>query len=152
MKTKKEKKETKRSKVKFPGLVKAVNSRPRQEHIDFDYLDKLTDAEKQWLSNFNEEWLSGNFNHPGKIFHKSKKSKRDCYNRNNARNRDLYSIGRTNGWQTLKDEADPDPVNPMGHEDTIVNLLDQKDELQEQSKEANLLKKEDGSTNGTDNN
>lgn len=94
---KKSTKTTKRSRVKYPGLVKSMNTKVRQELIDHDYIDKLTDKEKQFLSNFNEEYIGANFQHKGKKMHKSKKMKRDCYNRNNARNRDIHSISSVTG-------------------------------------------------------
>jgi hypothetical protein len=65
--------------------------------MDFDYLDKLSDSEKQWLSNFMEEYVSGNFTHKGKIMHRTKKEKRECYSRNNSRNRDALSISNATG-------------------------------------------------------
>ena len=100
---KKSTKPTKRSRVKYPGLVKNVNTKVRQELIDHDYIDKLNDKEKEFLSNFNEEYLGANFQHKGKQLHKSKKRKRDCYNRNNARNRDIHSISSVTGNLTTTD-------------------------------------------------
>lgn len=113
--------------------MKEVNPKNRWEHIDHDYLDKLSDKEKEWLSNFNEEYLSGNFNHKGKKFHKTKKEKRDCYNRNNARNRDLFTIARTWGWvvgaenaelESAIDNARTETMNPESQENAVIDLLD----------------------------
>lgn len=123
---------TKRSKTRFPGLVREVNPKTRWEHIDHDYLDKLSDKEKEWLSNFNEEYLSGNFNHKGKKLHRTKKEKRECYSRNNARNRDWFTINRTKGW--VVDSQDHMAVieskqnnDPQSQENTVIELLDLKD-------------------------
>lgn len=122
-----------RKSIKYPGLDKRVNSRTRHELIDFDYVDKLSDTEKKWLSNFMEEWLSGNFNHEGRIFHKSKKSKRECYNRNNARNRDAMSIAQATG--NMRYSADKAADAPMTNkavpaldsvESSIIDLIDLK--------------------------
>lgn len=66
--------------------------------IDHDYINKLSHEEKKWLSNFNEEYVGGNFNHEGKKFHRSKKQKKTCYDRNNARLRDVVARNRTRGW------------------------------------------------------
>lgn len=124
-----QKKKTKRSKTKYPGLVKEVNPKTRWEYLDQDYIDKLSPKEKEWLSNFNEEYLSGNFKHPGKKLHKTTKERRECYTRNNARNRDLYTINRTKGWVQ---ELNPETVdsakiaNPAGQEDALIDLLDLK--------------------------
>src|SRR5690606_23439772 len=40
---------------------------------------------------------SGNFNHSGKKFHKTKSQKKACYDRNNARNRDQFIRLKTFG-------------------------------------------------------
>ena len=124
-------KKTKRSKVKYPGLTHNVNPKTRWELIDHDYVDDLTDEEKSWLSNFNEEYLSGNFTHKGKRLHKTKKAKQACYTRNNARNRDIMTLGRVNNW--VSDVEDFGVKNQLevktaeisfNHEDIVVALLD----------------------------
>lgn len=88
------KQKTKRQKTPYAGLVKKVNGKRRWEYMDQDYIDKLSDKEKQWLSNFMEEELGGNFKHKGKKLNTSKKNKRRCYGNNNARNRDTYAMER----------------------------------------------------------
>ena len=129
------KKKTKRSDVKYPGLVKEVHPKPRWEFIDFDYTEKLSPKEKEFLSNFNEEWLSGNFNHKGKKFHKTKKEKKTCYDRNNARNRDVYAINRTRGWisstETAMENIKESKRMTDGHstEDTLIALIEIKDKI-----------------------
>jgi hypothetical protein len=108
MKRKKLKKRplTKRERTRWPGLDKAVNLRTRQDLIDYDYIDKLSDVEKDWLSKFTEEFVSGTFKKgtPGKKgsgpLHKTKKLKRDCYNRNNLRNRCVYTKSKACGQLT----------------------------------------------------
>lgn len=133
------KKPTRRSGERFPGLVQAVNPRTRWELIDHDYINQLSDEEKQWLSNFNEEYLSGNFNHKGKKFHKTKKQKRDCYNRNNSRNRDVFTLYRTHGWIVGAD-AIPDAmdkhVDPFKSEDNLLDLLDAKNKIDKETKDS----------------
>lgn len=94
---KKSTKVTKRSREKYPGLVKNLNTKVRQELIDHDYIDKLNHKEKEFLSNFNEEYVGANFNHKGRKLHRSAESRRQCYNRNNARNRDIHSISSVTG-------------------------------------------------------
>lgn len=97
----------KRSKTKYPGLNKKVNTKVRQELIDYDYLDKLSPEEKEWLNRFSEEFHGANFlkskngNYSTKNIHRTKKQRKDCYDRNNARNRDVYSITKSNDM--LKD-------------------------------------------------
>lgn len=91
------KKGKKRERVKYPGLVKGVNSKARHEYMDFDYLGKLNSEEKQWLSNFMEEYMSGNFKHQGDTLHKTKEQKKACYDRNNARNRCMLTKAKATG-------------------------------------------------------
>ena len=62
-----------------------------------DYVDKLTDKEKQWLNTFTEEYTNANFNHGKKVLHKTKTQKKDCYDRNNARNRDILTREKAAG-------------------------------------------------------
>lgn len=86
----------KRGKVKFPALDKKYNLKTRQDLIDYDYIDKLTDKEKAFLNSFTEEYVGANFKHKGKKLHKSKTKKKDCFDRNNSRNRDIYTISKAN--------------------------------------------------------
>jgi hypothetical protein len=40
-------KKTKRSRSRYPGLDKSVTLKVRQDLLDFDYLDKLSDKDKR---------------------------------------------------------------------------------------------------------
>ena len=132
-------KATKRSKTKYPGLAPNVNSKLKWEYMDQDYIDSLTEEEKLYLSNFMDEYMGGNFQHPGKKLHKTKKEKRECYTRNNARNRDLYAIFRTRGGinniEDYQQEIDNKQLNPEDVENNLLELIDlsmKKDEQGEQ--------------------
>lgn len=92
-----EKKKTKRSAARYPALRPELNPRTRYELLDYDYLDKLDESEMQWLQDFTEEYTHANFNHPGRRIHKGKKYKKDCYDRNNARNRCMWSRAKAAG-------------------------------------------------------
>lgn len=88
------KKQTKRSKFKYPGLDPSVNLKTRQDLIaDYDYLKKLTPKEKEWLNKFTKEYVNAEIDtkKPRRNLHKTKKLKKDCYDRNNARNRCIYT-------------------------------------------------------------
>lgn len=65
--------------------------------MDYDYLDKLSDKELEWLNNFTEEYVHANLTHKGKKLHKTKKLRLDCYNRNNARNRCIWTRAKAAG-------------------------------------------------------
>jgi hypothetical protein len=113
MKKRKSSKKTptqKRAEKKYPGLNKALHPRTRQEYMDADYIDKLSPKEKEFLSKFQEEYYGASLapeDSPKqwkKDLHKTKELRKECRDRNNARNRDLYSISRTHGWVTSYEE------------------------------------------------
>ncbi len=92
------KKKNRRSKVKYPALDPEFNLKSRSELIEADYINKLSEEEKEWLNRFNEEYVNASFNkNPKKNLHKSKKLKKDCYDRNNSRNRDILTRAKASG-------------------------------------------------------
>jgi len=91
------KKVTRRNSKKYPALNPSVNLKTRLDILDFDYIDKLNEKDKKWLNNFVEEYNNADFRHKGKKLHTTKKTKRDCYNRNNARNRDIFTKSKACG-------------------------------------------------------
>lgn len=90
-------KKTRRGKNKYAALDPKLNLKTRQDLIDFDYLDKLSDKEKEWLNTFSEEYNNANFNHGKKVLHKTKLLKKDCYSKNNARNRCILTKAKAMG-------------------------------------------------------
>jgi hypothetical protein len=127
----KKKANRRRDKIKYPGLTKSVNSRTRQDLLDHDYLHKLSPEELQWLSNFNEEYISGNFNHKGEILNKTKEEKRQCYARNNARNRCIFTLAKAQNQLVSRNRPNEAPCFV---EDYLIELIDKKSELEEASK------------------
>ena len=130
----------KRDKSKYPALTPNVNSRVRQEYIDYDYLDKLSEEEKQWLNDFTEEYVNASVGKQSEAhnnkFHNTPELVKDCTDRNNARNRDLYGrtrnrVGRTkllNYEDTInivEDQLHRD-TDPNNIEDAIIDYLDKK--------------------------
>lgn len=63
----------------------------RIEFSDYDYLDKLSPSELEWLKKFHQEYNQGDLNRKENL-HTTKKLKKDCYDRNNQRNRDLFGL------------------------------------------------------------
>jgi hypothetical protein len=97
-KTKRTQSKGKREKVKYPSMKQQFNPRTRSELLnDIDYFNKLNDKEKDWMARFMAEFVGADFNHGGKILHKTKKLQKDCYSRNNSRNRDIMSIAKVTG-------------------------------------------------------
>lgn len=96
---------TRKSTTKNSGLKKQYFSRIKQEYHDIDYMDKLDDKEKAWLSSFMDEDLGANFTHEGKKIYKKKRDIKESYHRNNARNRDQYANSKAAG-KTVDISAD----------------------------------------------
>jgi hypothetical protein len=87
-------KQNKRSKAKYPALKPELNLKTRHELIaDYDYIKKLSPEEKEWLNKFTKEYVNAEINtkKPRKNLHKTKAARKDCYDRNNARNRCIYT-------------------------------------------------------------
>lgn len=93
-----------RRKSKYPGLEKKYTLKIRQDLIDQDYIDKLSEEEKRFLSDFNEEWTGANFNHEGKILHDTEDLKKQCRRKNYQRNNDIFAIKQCS--EMLKDTSE----------------------------------------------
>lgn len=78
-----------------PGL----NLKTRTDLIDYDYIDKLSPKEKAWLNKFTEEYTNASLDNDNKQrnLHKTKELRKDCYDRNNARNRCILTKQRAMG-------------------------------------------------------
>lgn len=83
--------------AKNVGLNKRYFSKIKQEYHDIDYVHKLDDKQKKWLSEFMQEDLGANLRHSGRKKYKTKQDKKDVFDRNNARNRDIYSLAKATG-------------------------------------------------------
>jgi hypothetical protein len=83
-----------RGQVKNPGLSPHYNSKIRQEYIDYDYIHLLTDEQKSMLNQFTEEYYGASLDYENleNNFHNTQDLKKDCTDRNNARNRCIYGI------------------------------------------------------------
>lgn len=116
------KKQTRRAKQKYPSLTKGYNLRSRADLLDVDYLDKLSEEEKEWLNAFFEEEVNANFNHDGpKVNRRSKKNKKRVYDANNARNRDILTRIKASGADYELKETDSYSI-----EDQVIEKLDSK--------------------------
>jgi len=96
-------------------MSKKKKSRPvrnRLEEMDFDYLEKLNPEEKAFMHGFIQEYIHANFKHGGKIIHNTPSLKKDCEDRNNARNRDIHSRNKAAGKM--------DSLNDI-HTDALTN-------------------------------
>lgn len=133
----KRKKKTKRSKEKYPYLEKRLNSRVRQEYLDFDYINQLSDEEKEFLNKFAGEYYGGSFKKDGTdITATDKEGYRESYGRNNARNRCLYGqirnkVSRTKllNYEKVRNMVEEECVRETSSdsvEDAFIEYLDSK--------------------------
>lgn len=126
----------KRDQARNKGLDKRFFSKVKQEYHDIDYADQLSAEEKDWLSRFQEEDLGANFKHKdgGEVIYKEHKDRLKSYNRNNARNRDIYGLKKAAGMIT-----DVDPKRAIeqrqeasyddgSYEDALIAEIDAKKE------------------------
>lgn len=96
-KPKKSQKKNNYTKQKYPALNARYQVGNRKELIDYDYIDKLSPEEKDWLDRFTSEYVVTNFNHRGEQLFTDDEDKRALYRENNKRNSDVFSVSKANG-------------------------------------------------------
>lgn len=100
------KKQKLKKNVRLKALKATHNPRTRAELLDYDYLKKLAPKDLEWLAQFTNEYTAGAVEKyksgpkkgqvkPGHI-HKTAEQAKDCYDRNNWRNNDVYGVTRAN--------------------------------------------------------
>lgn len=119
------KRPNRRSKQKYPALNPRFNLKTRTDLIDYDYLDKLSDKEKEWLNKFSEEYINASFDK--KSLHKTKALRKDCYDRNNSRNRDILTRSKASGQslylEDLEDTEEPESGDELNK---LVDIVDER--------------------------
>lgn len=153
---KKKRKKKKTFKLKKNIRVKSLNPhyqpKVRKELIDFDYINSLSQEDKLWLAQFTDEYIGANVRKrkDGKVkaghLHNTEELAKKCYDANNFRNNDVYSVTKANRLlsdiQTSIDKNDGWYVTNSGlTEDAIINKIDEKDEELLTLEEFNKLKK-----------
>lgn len=130
------KKNNRRSRAKYPALDPLLNLKTRIDLIDYDYVNKLDEKNKAWLNDFTEEYTNANLKHKGKKFHRNKSLKKDCYDRNNARNRDILTKLKAAGQIEYLEELTKLTYNDKSNNDTIIeDIILYIDELKMNKKE-----------------
>lgn len=136
--TRKKKKKTLRSKQKYPQFDPRFSPRVRAEYMDIDYADKLPEDEfvegpngkmmsvKEWYHKFLSEYDAASLDYKelNNNFHNTPELKKECTDRNNARNRCAYGIAKAGERVTDMLPKDSIPNNFNFAEDTIIDLLD----------------------------
>lgn len=93
------------------ALEKKYTLKSRADEVDYDYLDKLSYEEKLWLAKFTAEEIHCSvkkYGHKEKNkFNKSKKDIKAKFDRNNARNRCIWTQEKAKGMaQYLEDHKE----------------------------------------------
>lgn len=117
---------------KDSSLKTTLNSKVRQEFLDYDYLNDLTQEEYDWLAAFTHEDNCANFSHGGqKVLPRKKEMKKAMYDKNNARNRDAFGISHAHKRLMYLEGGGPDflddyDVENRDPEDSMIELIDTK--------------------------
>ena len=90
-----------------------MNLKSRIDLIDYDYVSQLSEEDKIWLNKFTEEYTNASLNtkEKEKNLHNTDELRRDCYKRNNARNRDLYTKWKAGGKLDYKEDLVPNELD-----------------------------------------
>lgn len=130
-KSKRFKKTNKRNRSKYPALDVKLNLRTRTDLIDYDYLDKLNEKDKEWLNKFTEEYVNASFKKDKtKNIQNSKAHKKDSYDRNNARNRCIYTKSKAyDNLDYLEDVFETLDSREVIYEEKIIEIIDEEREL-----------------------
>lgn len=121
----KKKKINKRSREKYPNLRPELQLKTRFDLYDQDYTHKLNDEEKAFLNKFNSEWANASLDTENleNNLHNTKELKKDCQDRNNARNRCILTRERATGFIKYLEDL----TNEVGYdeyEDILIGAID----------------------------
>jgi hypothetical protein len=126
MSKKKEKGKKKRDLEKYPALNPRLNAKTRFEVLDMDYLKKLEKKDLEFLNQFMGEYVSGAFKkttdgeYSEENLHKTVEERRECYTRNNTRNRCGLTISNATG-QTYRSDDITGFVDSLTDADAMVD-------------------------------
>lgn len=144
-------KPTKRSSRKYPALDPSVNLKSRIDLIDYDYVDKLSEKDKEYLNKFTEEYIIASFKKGKKRLHTKKEHEKDAYDRNNARNRCIYTKSKAHGnlnyLEDLKESMKDDIIEV---EDELIDKIDSDELINEVNNFNESGNDSDGSSDDSD--
>jgi hypothetical protein len=128
MSKKKGSRRKKRDLERYPALNPRLNARTRFEVLDMDYLKKLEDSDLEYMNKFMGEYVSGAFKkddtgeYSSENFHKTQEERRECYTRNNTRNRCGLTISNATG-QTVRADNINELIDNMTDSEHSANKL-----------------------------
>lgn len=110
-----------------------VSCKNRNDYADYDYIDVIkTDKNVlNFIMGFHREFVNADFGHKYKKLHRSKKTRKICYDANNARNRDLYGHAKVRHELYLCSQMGGDESEDIrlpvfeDYEDYLIKLLDE---------------------------
>lgn len=137
MKAKKDRLKPLKQKVRYESLNPAANTKVRRELLDLDYLDKLSPRELKWMAQFMDEYVGGAVQKKnGRVvsghLHSNNDLAKLCYDANNKRNSDIFSVGKANNFvHTIEGKLDEKQdgwyvMNPILVEDALIAQIDEK--------------------------
>lgn len=120
------KKKTKRSKDKYRNLKPELNLKTRYEEIAdvASYANTLSPKDKAWLDKFMKEYVGASLDsNPKKRLDSSDEWKKVCYDRNNARNRDIITLQKAQNAMNYLEEL-PVLEREISSEDLLIQRID----------------------------
>jgi len=113
---------------KLWGLEVRTFNKAAQQYMDVDYVNKLNDEEKQWLSQFNNEYFGNTLNKDWRKNLHMKDSKKAIYDQTNARNRDMYNkrYRMNDEDHMIMDNFDNEYTSP---EDALIDFMDKEEKI-----------------------
>lgn len=126
-----------KKKVRYESLNPAENPKVRRELLEVDYLHKLNEAELKWLAQFTDEYVGSSIQKKnGRVvrghLHSTNELAKSCYDANNKRNNDIFSVGRANNFvHTIEGKLDEKQdgwyvINPSLVEEAVIAQLEEK--------------------------
>ena len=126
MAKKKKKKVSRKAKAKNSSLEPKYTLKSRLELLDFDYLDKLSEKDLEFLNKFASEEIHASFSDNNKEnLNKTAAEKQEIYRRNNSRNADVLTRKKTRKQLLYVSDKDMERID-YNPEDTLITALDKK--------------------------
>lgn len=115
---------TRRNQSKLQALDPHLNLKNRQDLIDYDYVNKLSEKDKKWLNKFTEEYTNDVLDRKNldNNLHNTPELKKDCDTRNNARNRCVLTKQKSMGRLEYIEELIETTQSP---EDALNDKIDE---------------------------
>ena len=124
--------------IRMDSLKPSHQPKVRQELLDADYLKILDNNDLRYYAQFTDEWAGANVKKDirGHVkrgqLHKTKELAKDCYDRNNKRNNDVFSVTKANYILQDIDEALQNKDgwyinNSELTEDSVIHNIDRTD-------------------------